>query len=114
MSVVTPKNLYVGALTASNTILMAAVGVSKKVIVREIILCNNDTTNRSVTINFVPNAGSADNTNRVISSLQGGNLASGETKIFTLNTTLEAGETIQGLASVAGQVSCRITGGEIV
>lgn len=97
------------ALTATlTTTLYGAVAASTKVIVKEVLLCNTDTSARTVTL-YVGTATGAANT--VLSALS---LAAGETKFISLSTVLVTGDYIKGGASAGSVVSCTISGVKVV
>lgn len=103
----TVKQLDQSALTATLTAELYVVPAATSTIVKEIVLCNTDTTTRAVTIT-VGDGTVAKNT--LIDALS---LLAGETKFITLSTVLNAAETINGGASSAAVVSCTISGVEI-
>lgn len=95
------------ALTTTLTTLLYTVPAATKAIVKEIILCNTDTTAHDVTITM--GAGTAVK-NTILDALS---VAGGETKFVTLSTVLKTTETINGGASVGAVVSCIISGVEV-
>lgn len=92
------------ALSATTTTTLYTVPASTKAIVKEILLCNTDTSQRTVTM-FVGSTSAAANT--ILSALP---LAPGETKFVTLSTVLVAADKISGGASSASVVACTISG----
>lgn len=104
----TVKKLSHSALTATTTTTLYTVPASTTTIIKEILLCNTDTSARTVTIQAGSTTGVAD---RILSALS---LAPGETKILSLSTVLLTTETITGGASVTSVVSCLISGVEVV
>lgn len=97
------------ALTATlTTTLYGAVAASTKVIVKEIILCNTDTSSRTVTLYYGTGTAAA---NTILSGLI---LAAKETKIITLSSVLITGDFIKGGADAGSVVSCTISGVKVV
>lgn len=88
---------------------LETVTAGKTAIIKEIVLCNTDTSDRTVTINFVPSGGAAGVENQVYADV----VRSKETLIIGLNTMLEAGALIRGYASAANVVGCRISRVEV-
>jgi len=84
--------------------------------ITEIILANTHSAPVTVGVYMVPSGGSASAANQlfVSSSPDGLVLAIGETRIFGLNTVLEASGFLQMVASVTAVVGCRASGYEIV
>lgn len=81
--------------------------VTAKAIVAEILVCNTDTTDRTVTIY----AGSGTAVANTI--VCGASVAAGETKVLSLSTVLDAGHYLKGLASAAAVVSVTASGVEV-
>lgn len=71
-------------------------------LLRSILLCNTDSVARTVTGYFVPNSGSATNSNIVLPTVS---IPANTALRFPFSTALEAGATLQFLASSAGVVS---------
>lgn len=99
-------NTSSSALTGSTaTYLTVTAGTA--FLLKEIVLCNTDSSSRTVTVYFVPVSGSPATSNTV---LPGVSVPAGSTVRFAFNTALEASATIQALASVAAVVTIRISG----
>jgi len=103
----TVKQLNQSALTATLTTELYVAPASTSTIIKEILLCNTDTSARTVTIT-VGDGTAVKNT--ILDALA---LAAGETKFITLSTVLNTTETINGGASAGSVVSCTISGVEI-
>ena len=108
MTTNTIKQMSAGALSATTTTTLYTVPASTKAIIKEIVLCNTDTSARTVTMQVGAGTAAA---NRILSALS---LAAGETKFITLSTVLNTTETISAGASSANVVSCTISGTEVV
>lgn len=76
-------------------------------VIKEIILCNTDSSARTVTIAIVPANGTG---GTVLSALSA---AAGGTVVFALSTVLNANDQITGSASVTNVVMCRVSGYEV-
>jgi hypothetical protein len=88
----------------SGTLYQAGTGI--RAIVKEIILCNTNNSNVSVWMYYYKTGGvEARGT-----ILNGVSLASGETKILSLSSVLNAGDKITGLAGTADKVTVYISG----
>lgn len=96
------------ALSATTTTTLYTAPASTKAIIKEVLLCNTDTSSRTVTMQVGTGTAVA---NRILSAVS---LAPGETKFITLSTVLNTGETITGGASSASVVSCVVSGVEVV
>ena len=106
----TVKQLGQSALSATLTATLYTTPASTKTIVNEILLCNTDTSARTVTLR----AGASPATAASATILSALSLAAGETKFITLSTVLETGHLITGGASMGSVVSCTISGVEVV
>lgn len=95
------------ALSATPSTTLYTAPASTKAIVKEILLCNTDSVALTVTLYLNGSAAG----NALLSALS---LAAGETKIISLSTVLETGQTIKGGASASGVVACTISGVEVV
>jgi hypothetical protein len=107
MSTSTLKQAYQGALTNTTTTTLYTVPAATKFLLKELVLCNTDTSARTVTMQWGAGTAAA---NRFLSALT---IQPGETKIFSFNTVLQTGETISGGASVGAVVSCTASGVEL-
>lgn len=97
------------ALSATTTTsLYGPVAASTKAIIKEIVLCNTDTVERTVTMQVGSATGVA---NRILNSYS---VPANGTAIITLSTVLVTGDSITGGASSASVVSCNISGVEVV
>lgn len=94
---ITPVQLGTGATT------IHTVTALKTAIVKELIIFNSHTAALSVSLYFVPNGGSASATNQIFAQ----SLDASSTTILSLNTVLEAGALVQGLAGTGAKVSVR-------
>jgi len=109
MTTATAKQLSQTALTATTTTTLYTVPAATKTILKEITLCNTDTSSRTVTIQ----AGASPATGASARILSAVNLLAGETKVVSLSMVLEATHLITGGASSASVVSCTISGAEV-
>ena len=108
MTTATVKQLAQVALTNTlTTTLYTASGV--KAVLKEILLCNTDTSARTVTIR----AGASPATGVLSTILSAVNLGPGETRAFPLNTVLESGHLITGGASTGSVVGATFSGIEV-
>jgi hypothetical protein len=83
-------------------------GATQGALLKSLIICNTDSSARTVTVYLVESGGSAA-ANRAI--LSGATVAANTTVIFTFpddTCPLDSGETVQGLASSASVVTYRI------
>ena len=110
----TPKCGARGQLGSSNGTLYTSpsvsspTGATQGALLKSIILCNTDSTARTVTIYLVESGGSAA-ANRAI--LSAATIAAATTTVLTFpdeTCPLDSGETVQGLASSANVVTYRI------
>lgn len=110
----TPKCGARGQLGSSNGTLYTSpsvsspTGATQGALLKSIILCNTDSTARTVTIYLVESGGSAA-ANRAI--LSAATIAAATTTVLTFpddTCPLDSGETVQGLASSASVVTYRI------
>lgn len=106
----TVKQLSQSALSATLTTTLYTTPGATKCIVKEIVLCNTDTSARTVTIRMGASPATAASAT-VLSALS---IAAGETKFITLSAVLETGHLITGGASVGSVVACTISGVEVV
>lgn len=110
----TPKCGARGQLGSSNGTLYTSpsvsspTGATQGALLKSIVLCNTDSTARTVTIYLVESGGSAA-ANRAI--LSGATIAAATTTVLTFpdeTCPLDSGETVQGLADSASKVTYRI------
>lgn len=109
MTTNTIKRLSQTALTATTTTTLYTVPSSTSTIIKEIILCNTDTVDRTVTIQAGVSPATAVST-RLINAAT---IRPNETLIFTFSNVLLTTDLITGGASAASVVSCSISGVEV-
>lgn len=90
--------------TTTTTIVTAATGYAN--ILKQIIICNTDTVDRTVTLAIGTAATAA---NRLMSNLP---IGANDTIIFDTAIFLAAGETLQGLSDTASKVTVTVVGWE--
>ncbi len=109
----TPINMGYGQLAgASGTLYTAPTGTtagaaSQKARLTEIVLCNTDTVQRTVTLYVVEVGGSAADNRSILKDCT---IAAKTTYRTAWATIIENGETIRGLADSANKVTYRLTG----
>lgn len=101
------KQLDQSVLTSTLTTALYTVPGSTKTIVKEILLCNTDSSAHDITIYF------GDGTAVKNTFLDQLTLTPNQTKFITLSTVLQTGEIISGGDDAGGVVSCTISGVEI-
>lgn len=107
MATYTPKQLFQTVATAS-FVTQYTVPASTSTIVKEIVVCNTTTSSATLSVSFVPNAGSAGTTNAVISAAP---IAANSTVIYTFSQVLPTGAFISLLAGTASALT--VTGSGI-
>ena len=90
--------------TTTTTIVTAAAGYAD--IVKQIVICNTDTVDRTVTLAIGSAATAA---NRLMSNLP---IGANDTIVFDTAIVLAAGETLQGLSDTASKVTVTVVGWE--
>lgn len=115
------KRFFIGQLTASAVALYTApaaltvatsVGLNPKAVVRNVTICNTDTVARTVTLYIVESGGSVADNRAVVKAAS---IPANFTWILdNIEWTLEAGDTIQGLADVTLKVTVYIGGEDLV
>jgi len=90
--------------TTTTTICTAAAGYAE--VIKQIIICNTDTVDRTVTLSIGTAATAA---NRLMSALP---IGANDIMVFDTAIVLAAGETLQGLADVASVVNVTVVGWE--
>ena len=90
--------------TTTTTIVTAATGYSD--IIKQIVICNTDTVDRTVTLAIGTAATAA---NRLMSSLP---IGANDTIVFDTAIVLAAGETLEGLSDTASKVTVTAIGWE--
>jgi tetrahydromethanopterin S-methyltransferase subunit D len=109
------KRLWVPTLiTTSATVLYTVPGATKARI-RQVLLMNDHSAVVTVDLHLVPSGGSPSATNKMFkgSTPYGLYLKDGETKILEIDEILEAGESVQLIASTTNKISCRGSGLEV-
>ena len=102
-------------LIAAQTLTAAAatyytVPASVSTRVTEILLSNQDTVDRTVSLHFVAPAGSAANSNRILPAV---NIPAGQLVKLKLDSVLPTGAMIQALASVTAVVVIHASGADV-
>lgn len=90
--------------TTTTTICTAATGYAE--ILKQIVICNTDTVDRTVTLAIGSAATAA---NRLMSNLP---IGANDTIVFDTAIVLAAGETLQGLSDTASKVTVTVIGWE--
>ena len=90
--------------TTTTTIVTAATGYAD--ILKQIVICNTDTVDRTVTLAIGSAATAA---NRLMSNLP---IGANDTIVFDTAIVLAAGETLQGLSETASKVTVTVVGWE--
>jgi hypothetical protein len=90
--------------TTTTTICTAATGYAE--IIKQIIICNTDTVDRTVTLAIGSAATAA---NRLMSALP---IGANDIMVFDTAIVLAAGETLQGLSDTAAKVNVTVVGWE--
>jgi hypothetical protein len=92
------------ALTAATATYYTAPS-GKRTTLLVVTICNTDTVARTVTVNLIPNGGSASAINRIFNDL----VQAGETVTMDDPKIMDAGDFVQAMASAAAVVGFRIT-----
>lgn len=108
------KNLVPSAMLTATAATYYTVAASTKAIVQKLTIANTDTVARTVTVYFVPSGGTASATNAIVSAYAVPAGFTAELSAEACGHVLEAGDTIQALASTASVLSIRCSGVEIV
>jgi hypothetical protein len=90
--------------TSTTTICTAATGYAE--VIKQIIICNTDTVDRTVTL-AVGSAATA--SNRIMSALP---IGANDVIVWDTAIVLAAGETLQGLSDTASKVNVTVVGWE--
>lgn len=101
-----PQRLGYGLLTDTPQ-LMYTVEAGHYIIIKEILICNSDTVDRTYTMNIVPSGQSVSSINEFISDAT---IQAKETKIISLSTILEQGDTLYVNSDVVDKLTCYISG----
>lgn len=105
----TPKRIYIGQPgTAIGT--LYTVPASTNTIIKNIMLCNTTAIDATLTIHFVPSAGTAGVTNKVISTYT---VKANDTVVIDLSAVLSAGDTVQALQGTASAITTYLSGVEV-
>lgn len=108
MATISPANLGAGTLTAAAAAYVTA-AANTTVIIKNATFTNTNAAARTITVHRVPSAGAAGLGNRIISAFS---LSAGQAYVAPecANLVLAPGETLQALASVAGDVNIAVSG----
>lgn len=107
---ISPKRLVPGTLlTASLTTLYTVPSSVLSATAKQMLICNTDTSARTVTVNVVPANGTASPANTIFDAIS---LQPKETKIFGLTDVLAVGGFIQAKADVTDKVAITVSGME--
>ena len=90
----------------TTTTTIATVSASRVEVIKQIIICNTDTVDRTVTISIGSAATAA---NRIMSALP---IGANDLMVFDTALVLTASETLQGLADAANVVNVTVVGWE--
>ena len=110
MAVFTPTRFSGPALLTTSVATQFTVGSGKKNVLKQIILNNTSVSPVSVTVHVVPSAGTAGASNAIVSSLVIGPTSQ---IIWSADIPMNAGETLQAVASTASVMTMTTTGIEI-
>lgn len=106
---VTSQKLSLNQLTTSSVTQYTVPGATTTRLT-ELLICNTDTVERTITVSLVPSTGSASAANRVISALP---VPTGATVVFQLNAVMLTGDFISAVASAPTAVNLYCSGAEI-
>lgn len=107
---ITAKRLVAGSALTVALATYYTVPAGTTTILKEIVLCNTDTSARTVDLHIIPSAGTGAVANQIFQDLA---IQAGETKIFSVSQVLPAGSFLQALASTGAVVSLNCSGVEI-
>jgi hypothetical protein len=109
MAVYTPKRLgSITQLGTSNSTIYTATGV--KAVIKEILIANTTATAATVTVNLVPAAGTASQSNEILCSLT---LSGYSTLTFKCSQVLEIGDFLVAKAGTASALNIIVSGVEV-
>lgn len=108
---VNPTEMIAGVAIAAATTTYYTVPDNTLARVNELLLCNTDTVPRTVSVYFVPLAGTAGITNTVLKEIT---VAASETRFFGFDQVLSSGAFVQAVSDAADKVAVRMSGLEIV
>ncbi len=111
MAIFTPKRLAGTAFLTTSAAAVYTVPSGTTGVVKQIIFNNTGSAATTVTAHLVPNAGSALQSNQIISALS---IAGNSQLIWAADIPLSPGESVQLLAANASTVTATVTGIEIV
>lgn len=109
---VTAKRLVSGSQLTTGAATYYTAATSTKGVIKSAVLTNTSANTVTATMHLVPSAGTADATNQIISAKA---IAAGESYTCpeAVNQVLEAGGTIQALASSGAAITLVVSGAEI-
>lgn len=109
---ITGKRMVAGSQLTASAATYYTVGASTRAQIQAMTITNRNASSRTVTIHLVPSGGTADDTNIILAAKS---LAQNESYkvIEAIGQWLEAGGTIQALASAATSVNLVASGIEV-
>ncbi len=96
---------------SSATLYTAPTGATQKSVVKEIWLCNTDSSDHSYTLYSVESGGSVAANREIANAV---NLPAGYTHVLQIAHVLESSETLRGLSSVANKITYHVSGIELL
>jgi hypothetical protein len=105
----TPKRLYIGQPGTTESTLYT-VPTGKKVIIKDITICNTSSTDATISLSIVPSGNTAAASNRILASLK---VTANSTVDITLSQVMNEGDFISGLQATAGALTVLISGVEV-
>lgn len=112
-SVLTPKRLVTPAQLTGSATTLYTVPTGTTTQIKQIILCNDTTSAVTATLYLVPTGGSAGVTNLILNAKAIPTDGSPLIYAFDEGLIMNAGDTLQGLASTTAQVTYHVTGDEL-
>lgn len=112
-----PKPMYQGLLTGSSTTLYTAPGLNPQgsvhplAEVRRIVICNTDSSARTITLYVVPSGGSAGDSTSIFKAFS---IAANTTLIVPVETLIPAAGTLRGFADTTNKVTLTVSGVELL
>lgn len=103
-----PIEVYQGQPAATETT-MYTVPAGRQLVVKEFVICNTDTSARTITIHVRRGGVAADVTRRILSARS---IPAGETVYFPCSVVMGAGSILSGLSSAAGFITVTVSGEE--
>lgn len=110
MSLFTQAQLCPVTVLSGTVSTLYTVPTGKNAIVKSILIANKTSTDKTITMYFVPSAGTAGTTNIVFGEVA---ITANSTELVELSSTLAAGTTIQALASSSASINIHISGVEV-